>query len=231
MLSQGVHFKGILSTLRVGFADIWRTIKTPSYLRKTWNILSSYLTDIKASLEIIQPSRGLTELITSLKHNGIDSGASNFSVNIEYTSIIDQNRLSIIKEIVQVEGVTEILPNNHCKMLYWTNYMRKFLATLIFKCRQHIFGKPFNFPVTISHPIKYSKWKTYNDLVFSGIGLDLGDIILHNRPAKDVRYVFIYIDGYQWGKVSYETCDINAWNIYFLQTHLQISSVSVILHQ
>ena len=100
------------------------------------------------------------------------------------------------------------------KTANWPNYRREFVATLAANGQQHVIDKNFRGPDAIRDTIKYSRYKTENDLVFRNLDLGLIKSSLHeggynHRFTKDCRHIFSDIDAYQRGKGSDLKCDKN----------------------
>ena len=91
------------------------------------------------------------------------------------------------------------------------------METLTAKGHQHVIDKTPGYLIPLGGGIKYSKYETGNDLVFSRLDLELVEIILcliveNHIIIKDVRYVFLDIDAYQRSQGSEKTCATNAWD-------------------
>ena len=103
------------------------------------------------------------------------------------------------------------------KTANWPNYRREFVATLAANGQQHVIDKNFRGPDAIRDTIKYSRYKTENDLVFRGLDLGFVESILCGRLVehiitKDGRAVYLDIDAYQRGQGPEETYATNFWN-------------------
>ena len=78
------------------------------------------------------------------------------------------------------------------------------------------YWKKFKVPYGVGEPIAYTKYKTENDLVFSGLDLGLADSSLFgrvdkHRVSKYGRVFLLDIDAYQQGQGLEETYATNTW--------------------
>ena len=141
--------------------------------------------------------RRLKQWIVSLILNGITSGQKTHNTPSHKNKTGNQSYMQDPKSNFKLKDS----PTTKRKKPEWSEYRRKFVATLTNNGHQHVIKNKFRVTDTNGEPIKYSKYKTDNNLVFSRLDLGLVESILsviveNNLLSKDLRNTFLDIYEY-----------------------------------